>query len=184
MKILRKDSFCPKKWSGGLTTEMFIYPTNSNYKSRDFKFRISTATIEILDSLFTPLPGVIRILTLLEGGLYLEHKNHHKINLKPLEYDKFDGGWHTISKGRAVDLNLMLCEGAEGKVDIHSSKGEQSNVRLKNKNNFNFFYINKGIVNINQEVINVGDLIMYNENDMIDMLLTPHTDLVQISVSF
>jgi len=54
-------------WSGGTTTQLCIYPYAATYTGRDFIFRISTATIESEESVFTKLPGYTRILMLLEG---------------------------------------------------------------------------------------------------------------------
>ncbi len=39
-------------WSGGTTTELFIYPEVAEYSERNFDFRISTATVEVEESNF------------------------------------------------------------------------------------------------------------------------------------
>jgi environmental stress-induced protein Ves len=54
-------------WSGGITTQLAIYPKDANYKKQNFQFRISTATVEIEESVFTKLPGVSRKLMILNG---------------------------------------------------------------------------------------------------------------------
>ena len=35
------------KWSGGDTTELYLYPENGDYRSGNFQLRISSATVEI-----------------------------------------------------------------------------------------------------------------------------------------
>ena len=47
-------------WSGGTTTEIFIWPEDADYAARRFAVRISSATVELEESDFTALPGVTR----------------------------------------------------------------------------------------------------------------------------
>ena len=47
------NTFPTSKWSGGETTELYIYPADYQYKKRDFLFRISRATIPKEKSIFT-----------------------------------------------------------------------------------------------------------------------------------
>jgi environmental stress-induced protein Ves len=113
------------KWSGGDSTELFIFPENSDYKKMNFQFRLSTATVEVEESIFTPLESVSRKLMVLEGKMDLEHENHHKSSLGKFDVDEFDGGWQTSSKGKCIDFNLMLREGTKGSVKgLHLNKGE------------------------------------------------------------
>ena len=58
MKIrsVNKDDFKTTRWSGGTTTEFFIYPTGADYQKRKFAARISSAVIEDEYSKFTELP--------------------------------------------------------------------------------------------------------------------------------
>jgi environmental stress-induced protein Ves len=106
--IIRKSELQTNLWAGGTTTELFIFPRPATYKKMDFDFRISTATIEVDKSIFTSLKGVQRTLMVLEGTLELLHKNHYAITLEPFQKDSFRGDWETISRGRAVDFNLMV----------------------------------------------------------------------------
>lgn len=101
-------------WSGGSTTELLIWPPESTYAKRDFAFRISSATVDIDESEFTCLPGVVRYITPLHGGFELEHQGLSSISLKPYDIDRFSGDEKTVCRGRAVDFNLMLrgCEGS------------------------------------------------------------------------
>ena len=55
--ISRKDA-TTSNWSGGSTTEFYIYPPQSSYSQRDFAIRISSATVDVESSEFTLLPGL------------------------------------------------------------------------------------------------------------------------------
>ena len=46
--ILKKaEDFVTSKWSGGSTTELYIYPPQAVYREGNFKCRISSATVEV-----------------------------------------------------------------------------------------------------------------------------------------
>lgn len=114
-KIIQPKDFKTTEWSGGTTTELFIYPEGSDFKSRDFEFRLSIATINIEVSDFNPLPDIDRTLLLLEGELELIHEGHHRTKLKPLEQDSFSGSWQIHCIGTGTDFNLMT-KGCKGSI--------------------------------------------------------------------
>jgi hypothetical protein len=116
IEILRRTRQVTGVWSGGTTTQLAIWPPEADYKSRDFKWRISTARVEQEESVFTPLPGFQRHLMLLKGSIRLEHENHGEVTLNAFEQSDFDGSWRTVSKGKCTDFNLMLAEGYAGKI--------------------------------------------------------------------
>lgn len=103
-------------WSGGTTTELFIYPEDRFYGDRDFDWRISTSKSLSRSTVFTRLPGYTRWIMLLEGRMGLDHHKNHRITLNPFDQDYFDGKWMTKSYGICTDFNLMLKEGYEGKL--------------------------------------------------------------------
>lgn len=111
MHIIRKDMQTTTTWSSGTTTELAIYPADAKYTKHNFKWRISTATVNNETSIFTMLPGIWRILMVVEGDLSLEHTGHHNVHLAPFEQDQFSGEWETKSRGKATDFNVMLTEG-------------------------------------------------------------------------
>ncbi len=106
-KILTTENFKTSNWSGGTTTEFFIYPPKSSYLQRNFSFRLSSAKVEIEKSDFTPLPGISRKLMVLQGEILLVHENHYSKLLHKSEQDEFEGGWKTSSIGKCTDFNLM-----------------------------------------------------------------------------
>ncbi len=104
------------RWSGGTTTQLSIEPPGASYGERSFLWRLSSATVELPESEFTPLPDYQRILMILRGTLTLSHDGGERISLMEREPHRFDGASHTLSRGKVVDFNLMLrkgiCEGS------------------------------------------------------------------------
>lgn len=105
--VNKKENQLVKKWAGGTTTELCIFPFESSYTLRDFTFRISTATIHTEESDFTILPGFTRSLMMLQGGILLKHNTDFPQKMNPFQIATFDGEWNTSSKGIGVDFNVM-----------------------------------------------------------------------------
>lgn len=81
--ISRKDAVSTT-WSGGTTTEFYLFPRDGSYKERRFDLRISSATVDLEASDFTLLPDYQRIITPLEGGFTLTYKETgEKVTLAP-----------------------------------------------------------------------------------------------------
>ena len=123
MKIshLTASQFRTSTWSGGTTTELFLYPENGSYARRDFLFRISSATVDLEESDFTPLQGVERYITPLEGSFVLTHPGASPVTMPPLGTPyRFWGDVPTCCVGKATDFNLML-KGCEGVMELHRS---------------------------------------------------------------
>jgi environmental stress-induced protein Ves len=143
--IYKAEDFKTTKWSGGTTTELFIYPSTSNYESRNFDFRISSATVEIEKSDFTILHGVSRQLMVLKGSIKLFHKNRHEMQLNKREIDCFDGSWETSAIGTCVDFNLMTKGNTEGKISsVYVSSAISLNFPLDATCEFIIFYAYEG----------------------------------------
>ena len=94
-------------WSGGKTTELFLYPFDGSYAERRFQIRISSATIDIPESRFTRLDGVTRYLTPLSDGFYLKRAGHWSF-LPRGDVLLFSGEEDILCRGSGRDLNLML----------------------------------------------------------------------------
>ena len=150
--IKRSDEFLTSKWSGGETTELFIYPLESDYKKRDFLFRLSSATVKEDRSVFTKLPKINRKLFVLEGSIKLTHNEKEGHWLMPNEQESFNGEWDTISEGMVTDYNLMTKDGIISSIDsiLLSSKDTEKCVvyNKANKKCFLFFYVWQGEVSI------------------------------------
>lgn len=105
------EAFTVSQWSGGSTTQIAIFPPEAQYADRSFLWRISSATVNLPESDFTPLPDYNRYISLLEGSIQLTHGSGCPVALTPGEIHRFDGGVATRSQGTCVDFNLMLRKG-------------------------------------------------------------------------
>jgi environmental stress-induced protein Ves len=187
-KIVKSNPEKTTRWSGGNTTELFIFPTGSSYVERDFGYRLSTATVEVETSVFTPLPNVSRVLMVLDGQMNLEHKNEHKAVLSKFDVDRFDGAWKTSSFGKCVDFNLMLRDGYRGDVQgLDLGLNEQVKFEFDERPSL-YFYVYKGEVKITLDEIthnlNKGDLLCLEESECfkIDLFGTLQSSLVVVRV--
>lgn len=115
-EIIRKQNQKTSQWSGGTTTELFLYPPDGSYADRNFQFRLSSADCEDAESVFTSLPGVRRILMVLDGKITLCHDGKRKVTLEPGDQDHFTGDETTRSTGGCVDFNLMMKGNTEGNL--------------------------------------------------------------------
>ena len=179
IEIIRKNQHKTSKWSGGTTTELYIYPVDSLYSHRNFKWRLSSAKVEVECSTFTSLPGVSRVIMIIEGQLLLEHEGHHSVMLSALQQDSFSGEWTTRSVGKVTDFNLMLAKGYKGRLGcIYFNKGESKDILLCNNVNYaekisgitEAFYIVKGDIEIDTGVkgkisLIKGDLALVTRTD-------------------
>ena len=111
MKQLKKKDYIIAKWSGGTTTQLAIWPENAVYADRDFLWRVSSATVDLEASDFTPLPDYDRLIATLQGEIVLTHNGGEPLRLRPLEVHAFSGADATHSVGRCTDFNLMLRRG-------------------------------------------------------------------------
>ena len=71
-KLLTKADYVTTSWSGGTTTQLAIAPEGAVYADRDFLWRLSSATVELDHSDFTPLPDYNRFLAILDGEIKLK----------------------------------------------------------------------------------------------------------------
>ena len=105
-------------WSGGSTTELLIWPEGADYAKREFSVRISSARVDLEESDFTPLQGVVRYITPLSGGFTLTHPGEESVIMVPLDAPyRFSGETPTHCVGKATDFNLML-KGVEGEMAL------------------------------------------------------------------
>lgn len=146
------ENFKTTNWSGGKTTELFIYPKGSTFKEGSFDFRLSTASVEVDESVFTELPNVQRSLMVLDGEIELTHLNQHKKVLKKFDSDYFDGGWTTYSKGKCIDFNLMTKGKVKGTLNaVILSKKTERKYELIEQSKKCFMYLIKGVLEVSSE---------------------------------
>jgi environmental stress-induced protein Ves len=164
-KIIPSENFKTTGWSGGATTELFIYPPTADYQKRNFLFRLSMSTVETEKSEFTLLNGVSRKLMVLSGNIILKHENHHTKQLSVFDVDEFEGDWKTTSYGKCTDFNLMTKGEATGSLFAHAiEKNQNISYDIVEPIAWLFIYIYSGRVDmkINSQLIGLlsGNLLV------------------------
>ena len=182
MKIIRKHEQKTNLWSGGKTTELFIYPDGSSYAERNFQFRISTATIETANSEFTRLNGFKRHLMILDGSLYINHKHHHQKLLNQFDVDEFMGDWETTAEGKVTDFNLMHDENWKGSLDLIQI--EKNNLQsFSNDSDFTALYLLNETATINKIEIKKGDFLILSKNQDYTILCNEKVNLICLKIN-
>jgi len=170
IKLTKKNEQEINLWSGGTSCQLSIYPTCCSYEKCDFSYRISTAKVELEESTFTKLEGISRQIMVLEGKLHIKHEGHHEIILKKFETNSFEGEWHTTSKGKATDFNLMTNKDNQGSInDIDLKEEDLYMDDISEEELAIAYYITKGAVTINvnenEFELETGDFLEINELD-------------------
>ena len=165
--IIPTDKFKSSIWTGGTTTQLFIYPETADYRLQDFNFRLSSAKVEMEESNFTPLPGVSRKLMILNGKIIIHHKNYYTRELNKFDTDEFEGEWETSSIGKCTDFNLMTRGKTSGVLTkIIIKKNKKLIYNLVNLWDWQFFYVYSGRINLKLKgkhySINHGELLVIN----------------------
>lgn len=187
-QIFTKKDFKTTRWAGGKTTELFIFPENSSFKERNFSFRLSTASVEVEESVFTALPEVKRALMVLEGEMELTHVNQHSKVLKKFDVDHFNGSWETLSKGKCTDFNLMTKGNIRGVLEsVRLEKGAEKEYELFDQNKMSFIYLIKGGLEINLEKeklkLATGNLLFMESLDCFKVTSSYASEYVIITIS-
>lgn len=113
--LVAATEFNTSKWSGGSSTQLWIYPKGSSLEARDFAFRLSSAQVESSGP-FSDFSGYDRLLILLQGRMELTFRPSGQI--KALAPDSealhFDGGTEVYAEllsGSVTDFNLFVPNG-------------------------------------------------------------------------
>lgn len=149
ISILSPQHFLTSKWSGGSSTQLYIFPDNASYIERNFEIRISTAKVEVEKSIFTALPGIHRKLMILEGEINITHQGHYSKHLQPFNVDVFSGDWKTSSIGTCLDFNVMTTHNKESELYYVSMEAiENYNLEPKKSCKNLFLYATSGHLHI------------------------------------
>ncbi|MDD4088730.1 MAG: HutD family protein [Tissierellia bacterium] len=121
-KIIDKEDFIVTKWTGGETTQLFIYPEDAIFSEKKFLWRVSSATFTSTESKFSDFTGYQRYILPLEGELSLSHEGLYNRELDKYEVEYFDGTWTTFSKNSldCRDYNFIVRNGNLTKMQILS----------------------------------------------------------------
>lgn len=184
--LLPTETYNTTLWSGGKTSELFIYPKGANFKSGDYSLRISIATVEIESSTFTSLPEVERTLLVLEGKLKLEHEGFHTVELDQFEQDKFSGDWTTKSTGKVTDFNVMTKNNTKAlvqKIDLAANE----TLALTSAFDLQFIYVQSGSITIQKQTILEKNAIAFKNVNYAKItadVKIEKTEIILVSVDF
>ena len=133
-----------------------IYPKAANYADRDFTFRISSATIGEVPSLFTHFKGYHRYLVMLDNGLDIEI-NKEKKRYEKHEIMEFNSADEVTSYTKGTDFNWMVSE----KINHHQLKITNGNENC-NAQIILLFSLHIAVVTINEKSyhLNPYDLVV------------------------
>jgi len=176
-KIHRFQNTLTTVWSGGTTSQLFIFPLESVFAERNFDFRISTATIDVEESNFTPLPIYNRLLAVLEGNLEIIHQGKYSKKLQKFENDRFHGSWQSSSKGEVRDFNVIYNDNFELKF---SQREISEPIFLQKQSEFFLLLILNKSIEIEGFKLNLYDLI---EVEKENILLPKGLNFFQIELS-
>ena len=180
MLHIKKEELIINAWSGGTTTQLYIYPKESLYKNLDFSFRISTATIDVEESSFTTLPNVNRTLMILNGEITIQHQNKYSKQLKKFDTDTFNGEWQTSSIGKATDFNVMIRGAAIGSAQGFSLKENQQK-EINDNDDFLLLYVYSGKIEANNFIANQGDVLVF-EKEKISIQAITSSDIALATI--
>ncbi|MFG2223577.1 HutD family protein [Streptomyces sp. NPDC048644] len=128
MRVLRADGRAAAPWSngGGVTREVAVRPQGAGWDA--FDWRVSLADVT-RDGPYSPLPGVRRILTVVEGAgaeLTVDGSPHQLPGrFHPFAFPGAAPTGCRLLDGPIVNLNVMLREGrARASVEIVRGAGE------------------------------------------------------------
>lgn len=126
MREIKKDNFKITDWSGGQTTELYIFPEGADFKKRDFDFRISSASFTTTSSNFSDFSGYQRYILPIKGFINLRHKELYERELKPFDVEYFDGRWSTYSENSldTIDFNFIVKNDSNATMEIVDKKKE------------------------------------------------------------
>ncbi len=168
------------EWSGGTTTQLFIYPKESSYAERNFSLRISTATIDVEESDFTALPGYERLLMILDGNLLITHNHQSSKPLLPYEVHAFSGDWQTSAKGKVIDFNVIYHPNLTPSIRYLSLVKQQTHAL--SSDHLNFLYLVSGELTIDEKIIHAKEAVFIQQGSSLFIQAQEPSKLIIVSL--
>ena len=183
ISVLKEKDCKVVNWANGTSTELFVFPADGNFQTRDFTFRISTATVEAEETTFSDFFSLTRILMILEGNINLIHEGRYTKQLAPFDQDTFDGSWPTKSQGKVRDFNVMFKENVEGKVEHFAMNAGESEL-FSLFGTHDFFFVQNGFFRFTDLELQKNDLLIIDreETESIDLECLEAGDLVKVEI--
>ena len=176
-KIIKSSDFISTQWSGGITNQMYITPSDTSIVNQDFLVRISTATINTLTSEFTKFPFHNRFLSVLDGEIEFITQNQPVKKITEYEFVFFDGASITRSNStsKVVDFNIIFKKSLQ--LNLQCVKGSETNNLNFNSIKEKFIFVLNGTIIFNQITLNKHELLIL-ENIKESILLELSKDAI------
>jgi environmental stress-induced protein Ves len=126
------------EWSGGTSSEWFIFPKITSYQNRDFSLRISSATVNLSPISFTPFPAYQRLICITKGEGEIAI-NGKAVKLSKTDLIAFSGADEVISEGIFEDFNILFHPSFDVKIKMVVYSIEAPNIMLPASTNLVFF---------------------------------------------
>ena len=181
LMTISKSDWITTNWSGGTTSEIFIFPKTADFKKGDYQLRISIATVDIESTTYTSLPGASRTLLVLEGHLHLNHLNEHRADLHQYEQDSFLGDWTTESIGKVTNFNVMTKGAITSSVQFIDSATINGDLKLKKGD---FIYLIKGEVSLGKAELAKSESIHIANDTNNELKFIKETKLILVRTKF
>lgn len=161
-------------WSGGTTTQLFIKPENFTVKD-DFDIRISSATIDPGDSIFSDFSKYNRFLTILDGWIDIAHPSEETNQCVGKRLEKhvpyyFDGAIKTTSSStvKVIDFNVIWKKSLAGIEVKILDFSKNTKMDLKNGEYFILSLEDNSKIGLSKDKLNLlkGDFIKINLADI------------------
>lgn len=107
-KVIHAADIVTGTWSGGTTSQYYIYPEDADKKAGNYAFVVTSATVDLAESTFTYYGGCDRVIMSLAKEYTLIHNEDDVYPLKPFEPHAFTGEEVTKSEGTYKDFNLIM----------------------------------------------------------------------------
>lgn len=179
VKKITKKQFKTTEWSGGTSSEVYIYPESSDFLESNYEARISLAKVDVDKSSFSPLPRVERTLTVLEGEHFLSVNDRGFVPVLQYTPVTFYGGDKTESKGKALNFNFMKKTQKPHEVNIMQAGSSEKIVLIPKFERTLFFVIN-GKASSAYGDINTNDALVFDEEIFLDL----EADCLFVKVDF
>lgn len=184
IKILSEADFQNSIWSGGKTRQLFIFPETGDYQSRQFDYRLSTATVELAQSEFSDLSGYHRLIMSLDKPIKLSLKDQQAEKLlRVFESYYFEGNEKIISRGECTDYNLIYNNNYVGQMMAIA----RNNDPICENNPIQFIYalndLHFQIENMCEGILQANHLLIVEKNstnNSIKINLSPYQEVGQM----
>ena len=110
-KVIHAADVIRKRWSGGISSQYYIYPEGADRSTGEYAFIVTSATVELEESTFSDYTGFDRVIMSITNPYTLVHNEEEVCRLQPFEPHAFTGEEKTVSRGVYTDCNLIMKRG-------------------------------------------------------------------------